>query len=379
LRLVPSTPNGGPVSATAGAVNDVPPLATERTLKTAKLLDTIGSNRKVVVLTHDNPDPDSLASAAALSTLIQQKLKGRSVVIGAGGIVARAENRALLSHLNVSLQPAKQCLTGFKGPVVLVDTQPGRKNNSLPPGMTPAAVIDHHPDWGNNENVPFVDLRESYGATSTILTEYLQEAEVPIEPRIATALFYGISSETRQLGRETKPGDIVASQFLYPYVNKRLLSEIENPPLPRAYFSLIGRAIRGAVLHGDVLVARVESVTYPDAVAQLADFFIRLDEVSWAVCLAPFRGSVYVSVRTKIPDASAGLLLASILPPGGAGGHGMIAGGRIRAPRKRWREAASGIVRDLLAALGRSAEAPRPLLQVENRRRTPPREPNRPT
>lgn len=373
---MPSTPNGGPASAAAGAVNEPPPLPTERTLKTTKLFDALGSGRKVVVLTHDNPDPDSLASAAALSTLIQQKLKGRSVVVGAGGIVARAENRALLTHLNVSLQPAKQCLTGFKGPVVLVDTQPGRKNNSLPAGMTPTAVIDHHPDWGNNENVPFVDLRESYGATSTILTEYLQEAEVPIEARVATALFYGISSETRQLGRETKPGDIVASQFLYPYVNKRLLSEIENPPLPRAYFSLIGRAIRGAVLHGDVLVARVESVTYPDAVAQLADFFIRLDEVSWAVCLAPFRGSVYVSVRTKIPDASAGLLLASILPPGGAGGHGMIAGGRVRAPRKRWREAASSIVRDLLAALGRTAESPRPLLQVESRRRTPPRDPS---
>jgi nanoRNase/pAp phosphatase (c-di-AMP/oligoRNAs hydrolase) len=191
---------------------------------------------------------------------------------------------------------------------------------------------------------------------------------------VATALFYGISSETRQLGRETKPGDIVASQFLYPYVNKRILSEIENPPLPRAYFSLIGRAIRGAVLYGDVLVARVESVPYPDAVAELADFFVRLDEAAWAVCLAPYRGSVYVSVRTKLPDQSAGLLLASILPPGGAGGHGMIAGGRVRAPRKKWREAAASIVKDLLGSLGRSAEGARPLLETDSKRRRSARE-----
>lgn len=369
---VASTPNGGaasPALPPAGTPEAAPPTSSQRTAKTAKLLETIGGARKVVILTHDNPDPDSLASAAALRTLIQQKLKGRSVVIGAGGIVARAENRALLSHLDVSLEPAKQCLTGFKGPILLVDTQPARKNNSLPPGVIPAAVIDHHPDWGTNEGVPFVDLREGYGATSTILTEYLQEAEVTIEPRVATALFYGISSETRQLGRETKPGDIVASQFLYPYVNKRILSEIENPPLQRAYFSLIGRAIRGAMLHGDVLVARLESVPYPDAVAELADFFIRLDEAAWAVCLAPYRGCVYVSVRTKLPDASAGLLLASILPPGGAGGHGMIAGGRIRAPRKKWREAASAIVKDLLAALGRGGDAPRPLLESPRPRR----------
>jgi nanoRNase/pAp phosphatase (c-di-AMP/oligoRNAs hydrolase) len=373
---VASTPNGGPASTASspGTIEPPPPAHLQRGAKTAKLLEVIGGARKVVILPHDNPDPDSLASAAALRTLIQNKLKGRTVVIGAGGIVARAENRALLSHLDVTLVPAKQCLTGFKGPVILVDTQPGRKNNSLPPGVVPAAVIDHHPDWGTNEGVPFVDLRESYGATSTILTEYLQEAEVAIEPRVATALFYGISSETRQLGRETKPGDIVASQFLYPYVNKRILSEIENPPLPRAYFSLIGRAIRSAVLYGDVLVARVESVPYPDAVAELADFFVRLDEAAWAVCLAPYRGSVYVSVRTKLPDSSAGLLLASILPPGGAGGHGMIAGGRIRAPRKKWREAAAGIVKDLLAALGRSAEGARPLLETDLKRRRSQRE-----
>lgn len=371
-----STPNGGPASTAIppGPIEPPPPIQ-QRGAKTAKLLEVIGGARKVVILPHDNPDPDSLASAAALRTLIQHRLKGRTVVIGAGGIVARAENRALLAHLEVSLVPAKQCLTGFKGPVILVDTQPGRKNNSLQAGVVPAAVIDHHPDWGNNDGVPFVDLRDSYGATSTILTEYLQEAEVAIEPRIATALFYGISSETRQLGRETKPGDIVASQFLYPYVNKRILSEIENPPLSRAYFSLIGRAIRSAVLYGDVLVARVESVPYPDAVAELADFFIRLDEAAWAVCLAPYRGSVYVSVRTKLPDSSAGLLLASILPPGGAGGHGMIAGGRVRAPRKRWREAAAGIVKDLLTSLGRSTEGSRPLLETGLRPRRPAREP----
>ncbi len=373
---VASSSSGGPGTA-AGAPSAAPEPtagAPARAGKAAQLVEVLGSARRVVILPHDNPDPDALACAAALRTLIQQRLKGRSVVVAAGGIVARAENRALLAHLDITLVSPRECLDGFKGPVVLVDTQPGRKNNSLPTGVTPAAVIDHHPDWGTNEGVPFVDLRENYGATSTILTEYLQEAEVGIEPRVATALFYGISSETRQLGRETKPADIVASQFLYPYVNKRILSEIEHPPLPRAYFSLIGRAIRGAVLYGDVVVARVESVPYPDAVAELADFFVRLDEANWAICLAPYRGYVYVSIRTTQPDASAGQLLASILPPGGAGGHGMIAGGRIRAPRARWREAASGIVKELLARLEKSAETPQPLLERSKRKRRTARE-----
>ena len=93
-------------------------------------------------------------------------------------------------------------------------------------------MIDHHPDWGTIGAVPFVDLRANYGATSTIVTEYLEAAEVPLEPRIATALFYGIASETQHLGRETYATDILASQYLYPYVNKRLLSSYREPSPP---------------------------------------------------------------------------------------------------------------------------------------------------
>ena len=195
-----------------GPIESTPPPSLQRGAKTAKLLEVIGGARKVVILPHDNPDPDSLASAAALRNLIQLKLKGRTVVFGAGGIVARAENRALLSHLDVSLVPAKQCLTAFKGPVILVDTQPGRKNNSLPAGVVPAAVIDHHPDWeqrGRSVRRPPRELRRHLDD----LTEYLREAEVPIEPRVATA---PSTASRRKPGSSTrnKAGDIVA--HLYP-------------------------------------------------------------------------------------------------------------------------------------------------------------------
>ena len=206
----------------------------------------------------------------------------------------------------------------------------------------------------NSGSVPFVDLRGGYGATSTILTEYLQEAEVPIDPRVATALFYGISSETQHLGRDTNPTDIVASQFLYPYVNKRLLSEIEHPPLSREYFRLVGQAVHNAVLYGDTVVTLLEAVPYPDAVAEVADFLLRLDSVKWSVCLAPYKDFFYVSLRTNDANARAGLLLASILPSGMAGGHGMVAGGKIKVLRRRWKEMACKIVQDLLQALGKA-------------------------
>ena len=321
--------------------------------KVAELLAVIPASKKVVILPHNNPDPDALASAAALLKLITHTLK-KTPVVGLGGIIGRSENRALASALSIPLVPVEQLFPDCKGAIILVDTQPRRANNALPEHITPVAVIDHHPDWGTNETVPFVDLRQTYGATSTITTEYLQEGEVPIDPQIATALFYGISSETQNLGRETQSADIVASQFLYPYVNKRLLGEIQYPPLPRDYFRLIGQALQNTVVYEDIAVTLLGEVFYPDAVAEVADFLLRLDVAHWSACLAPYDGFLYVSVRTDDPSARAGLLLASLLPSGMAGGHGMVAGGKVKTSRRKWKDDARQIVRDFLHALGKT-------------------------
>ena len=329
--------------------------------KVGELLAVLPSSKKILILPHTNPDPDSLASAAALRSLISHKLK-KATIIGLSGIIGRPENRVLVRVLDIPLVPLEQLFPNFDGSVILVDTQPGRANTPLPTHITPVAVIDHHPDWGQNGSVPFVDLRANYGAASTIMTEYLQAAEVPLNSQVATALFYGISSETQHLGREAKSADIVASQFLYPYVNKRLLGEIENPLRTRDYFCLIGQAIHAAVMYGDVVVAILESVPYSEAVAEVADFFMRLEGAMWSLCIAPHEGHLHISLRTRDTEATSGLLLASILPSGMAGGHGMIAGGRVETSPRTWENQASKIADDLLRVLGKSKAHPQPLM-----------------
>lgn len=329
--------------------------------RVSAFLSALPSAKKVLILPHDNPDPDALASAFALSKLVKHKLH-KSALIGLGGIIGRSENRALVSNLDIPLKSVEHIFPQFRGPIILVDTQPGRANNSLPEHIIPTAVIDHHPDWGNNGSVPFVDLREHYGATSTLVTEYLEQAELPLEPSVATALFYGISSETQNLGRDTKPTDIMAAQYLYPYVNKRLLSAIEHPPLPRGYFHLISQAVQNAALYDDVVVTILESTFYPDAVAELADFLLRMETARWSVCLAPYKNFLYVSMRSSDPTAKAGLLLASLLPSGMAGGHDLIAGGKIKTSRRKWKEEAYRITQGVLNAVGKPGIRPQPLV-----------------
>src|ERR1043166_4510559 len=143
-------------------------------------LDRPGS---LVILPHDNPDPDALASAAGIKYLACTLLK-REAHIVLGGIVGRAENRAMLTYLNITLVPVSEVHFGGETQVALVDTQPGRANNSLPDGLVPTAVIDHHPAYGDYPGVPFLDLRDQYGATSTIFTEYLRESKLAMDPKI---------------------------------------------------------------------------------------------------------------------------------------------------------------------------------------------------
>jgi nanoRNase/pAp phosphatase (c-di-AMP/oligoRNAs hydrolase) len=329
----------------------------------AGFLQAVDRPGPLVILPHDNPDPDALASAAALKYLAATVLK-KEAHIALGGIVGRAENRAMLTYLNITLVPVGEVSFGGDTLVTLVDTQPNRPNNSLPEGVVPAVVIDHHPAYDRYEGVAHLDLREQYGATSTIVTEYVRDSKLVPEPKIATALFYGIAAETQDLGREATAADIEASHFLYPYTNKRRLAKIENARVPREYFRGFRESIERATLYDKVIVSILGEVQYPDMVAEVADFLLRLDEVEWAAAIGMFNGCLHCSIRTTDREVNAGELLQQVLGSKSAGGHDMIAGGRLHVgddPAMRAQVAA--MVRDrLLAALRVDAASGQPLV-----------------
>lgn len=293
------------------------------------LMSVVEGPDPLVILPHDNPDPDALASAAALQYLLRE-LCDRDSIIALGGIIGRAENRAMVKYLNIGLVPVKEIEFSDQTRIVLVDTQPGRANNSLPADVVPTGVIDHHPAYGPSDEIPFVDMRDNYGATSTILTEYLRDSHVTVESKIATALFYGIAAETQDLGRESTEADFAASHFLYPYANKRRLGKIENARVPREYFRAFRDAIDEAVVYDKAIISDLGDVLYPDMVAEVADFLLRLDDVDFALAMGSYKKGLYVSLRTTDRDINAGEVLQKVLGSKSAGGHDMIAGGRVR-------------------------------------------------
>jgi len=321
--------------------------------KVNRLRRLFEGRHEALVLTHDNPDPDSLAAALALESLLASFGAVR-VRIAYGGIIGRAENRNMVRLLRIPAQKVEAAPPRKTDAVILVDTQPGFANNSLPEGLAPLAVIDHHEGAGHAD-VPFVDVRREYGAVSTILTEYVVSAGLRPSPALATALCYAISTETQDLGREACQADVAAMIAMFPLADQPLLGRLRHPRRSIALFAELNRAILAARLAEDVVLCHMGAMPSPDLAAEMADVFIATEGINWVLCTGVYEESLIISVRTWHRDARAGELLRRVVgQKSRAGGHSMIAGGSLAVGREDdpavlHRE----LVRRFLGAIGR--------------------------
>jgi nanoRNase/pAp phosphatase (c-di-AMP/oligoRNAs hydrolase) len=293
----------------------------------AGLYRAVAGATGLVICTHRNPDPDSISSALALRYLLEHAVGVRAVV-AYEGVIGRAENRALVSLLRLRLRPVESLPAIDWSQVALVDTQPRSGNNSFPRAARPLLVIDHHPALKTTV-AAWADIRPTYGATATILAEYLLHSGLSVPAWLATALAYGISSETRDLGRGAGERDMEAYLRLYPKVRKPILARIEHPRRPRAYFAVLDRALHQAVCYRNVIGSRLGDVDTPDSVAEIADFLLAHERMGWSVVTGRHGGQLYISLRA-IRGRGAGRLLRELLRERGtAGGHGRMAGGQV--------------------------------------------------
>jgi nanoRNase/pAp phosphatase (c-di-AMP/oligoRNAs hydrolase) len=294
------------------------------------LIEHARGHHRALILTHDNPDPDSLASGVALAWLLQQ-LAGVAAVVAYGGIVGRAENRALIKVLKLPVVPLSRVVFDDYDLIAMVDTQPEQGNHSLPSAHFPDVVIDHHPARPETRLAAVTDVGRRAGATSTVITDYLRASGLEMPAAIATALFYGIKSDTRDLERETTQPDVEAYLWLFPQVDPQALSEIEHPRLPEDYFRLFHAAVEKAEVFDAAVVCDLGKVYYPDLVAEVADRFLTMGEVKWSLAFGAFQGSLYFSLRTRDRRMNAGKLIRDVIEArgGSAGGHGSMAGARL--------------------------------------------------
>ncbi|BCR05587.1 DHH family phosphoesterase [Desulfuromonas versatilis] len=331
-----------------------------------KFIEWMRGKGRVLIVAHDNPDPDSLASAMALKHLVLVKT-GQEATIAFGGVIGRGENRVMVEKLEIQAVPLDTLDLNQYKVVCMVDTQPGTGNNSFPAERDVHLVIDHHQARDICRTCRWTDIREDYGASATILFEYLQAQKVSISTRLATILFYAIKSETQDLGRDWCRADREAYLHLLPLVNNHILFEIIHPPVPRDYFLYFCKAISNARTYGDVLVFNLYDIDNPDMVAEMADFLLRADDIRVVLGMARFHGTGILSFRTLSHRIHAGDVMRTVVDGlGTAGGHGMIAGGQIPGEEgslSAQRALEKDLTRRLLKVLGRPLTRARRLVR----------------
>lgn len=335
--------------------------------KLKKLEAALADAHNLLIIIQDNPDPDAIGAATALKELVK-KTNDINSQIAYGGTVGRAENRELIHYLQFKFYTFAEVDWSNFDLIAMVDTQPRTGNNPLPAHIHPDIVIDHHPIRKHTGTIDFTDIRQSCGATSTILWEYLCAAKVEPDMPLATALLYGIMSDTQDLGRETTKVDIEAMETLYPLANKRMLSQIKNGREPNSYYELLAEGLNNTRLYEHCAICGIGEIDNPDMTGEVADLLLRHERVNWVLCYGTVDGTILISLRTQDRNKSAGDVIHSIVKKiGTGGGHESMAGGQIilkQPGKKRLRKnEVDKIIRErFLKALNISSKRGTPLV-----------------
>jgi len=294
-----------------------------------RLSSVLNGARNMLIIVQNTPDPDAIAAAAALRELANQRHE-IACSIGHSGGIWRAENLALLRYLSLNTRPLSELDIDRFDRLAMVDAQPGAGNVSFDASVRLDVVIDHHPIRRETRSARFTDIRSRYGATSTILYEYLKSARIEISTPVATAMIYGIRSDTQDLGRESTKADVEAFLGLYPLANARAIGRIVQAPLPRSYFSKLRSALDDARVYGNRIVSFLGQLESPEMIAEAADLLLRAEEVRWTMTLGVVDGWLHVSLRTIDRDRHAGRIARNLAGRRGfGGGHQALAAAQI--------------------------------------------------
>ncbi len=323
-----------------------------------RLLRFLSRNREkispLLILTHDYPDPDALASAFALQS-IAERAYGIQSRIAYGGVIGRMENRAMVSILKMPVHKIKPSDFKKYEHAALIDTQPSFENNSFPKKRYATLVIDQHPSVTTPAS-EFSIVDTECGATSVILAQALLMLHMEIPVSVATALAYGILSDTLHLYRAVRPDIIQTYLHILRHADLKALAFIQNPSRSKSFFTTLGKGIRKAMVRRSLIVSHLGFVESPDLVSQIADFLLTYRRMEWALATGRYNGKLHVSLRSDKPNVLASEILRDVfLDRGEAGGHDTIAGGSFKVGEKAkeavWKKAEDALVGRLLKRL----------------------------
>lgn len=270
-----------------------------------------------VLAVNINADPDSIASALALKRFFWRKVK--KVLIYHINPIKRADNLALIKLLKIDLKHIRNLDSGLITKWGIVDSQPHHDEKFFK--FKYDIIIDHHPPDPDSVGT-FVDIREAYGANSSIMTEYLRAAKIKPSPRLATALFYGIKTDTDNFIRSSISNDIEAFRYLYQFTNINMIKKIESSEMTKKTLASFKAAIDNLEFLKEKAFIHMERVNDPDILVIIADFFLKMGEATWCIVSGIFGQKLIVIFRNAGFRLDSGKMAQKLFGQlGSAGGH----------------------------------------------------------
>ncbi|MBN2418177.1 MAG: DHH family phosphoesterase [Deltaproteobacteria bacterium] len=310
------------------------PKSTSMSERLKLLMDTVSRDDALAILI--TADPDAMASAMALRRLFWRKV--RLTGIYHTNVIKRADNLAMINLLKLNQRHIRMFKPQDFTKFAILDSQPS--HNDLLSRYNYDIIIDHHP-FVPQSKAKFLDIKEEYGATSSMMTEYLRAAGIKPSPRLATALFYGIKTDTDNFVRDSTPNDINAFRYLFQFVNGSIIKKIESSELTKNTLQSFRTAMNNLIFVKDRIFIPMDNVSNPDILVLMADFFLKMAEVTWSVAAGISGKKLVIIFRNAGFRLDAGKVARKLFGEyGSAGGHKSAA--RAEIPLANIENAASG-------------------------------------
>ena len=305
-----------------------------------------------------NADPDAMASAMALKRLLWRQVSAATICHV--NTISRPDNLAMIRMLRLSLLPIQKVNPKDFTRFAILDSQPSHHENF--DGLNFDVIIDHHPH--TDVQASFCDIRPEYGATSTIMTQYLRAAKIKPSMHLATGLYYGIKTDTRDFQRKAVMDDVNAFQFLFRFVNLNMASRIEQAEISLDSLKYYRKALEVMRVRKKRIHAHLGAVTNAEVCVSIADFFMRVHDIAWTVVSGTYQGKLIIIVRNDGIRKDAGKVLTNGLGHlGQAGGHKVMA--RAEVPLENLNgvvqhEDDNAVSRWIIRSLDKGAQSPKP-------------------
>jgi len=300
-----------------------------------KLLSVLQEQSSVYIQPHNIPDPDAIASSFALSMLLGRFGIQSSIIYGDS--IEKANSKRMIDMFNIKMERIDEDFAIEKGDfLIFIDVQRGN-SNLTDLQVKRVGVIDHH-DKMTHTNYDYEDIRTEMGACSSMVTSYYREMGVEPSLEAATALVYGIMTDTDNLTRYNNNADAEMFYWLYKYADFSMIKNLRMNEIGKADIYAYAKALQNIEIYGNIGFIHIENCN-DSLLGTISDMVYTIEGVAIVVSYAKREDGIKFSIRSGLKGVKANDLVRYILNNQGVGGgHEEMAGGFIRKSEMQFLE-----------------------------------------